>query len=101
MSWWPDTSLSVSGRYFSTLRRKNVSYDQYTIADSEANKPREGIFSFNGQVSGTPLALGIGVVRRELHVIVRRNIDIHVIFSEVGHGEGNKKRELEGLRWSR
>jgi hypothetical protein len=58
ISWWPETSSSVSGRYFSTLLKVLISARHRETR----NVPWQTVFCFDWEVGGASLAFGIGVV---------------------------------------
>jgi hypothetical protein len=58
ISWWPETSSSVSGRYFSTLLKVLISARHRETRCV----PWQTVFCFDREVGGASLAFGIGVV---------------------------------------
>ncbi len=78
MSWCPDTSSRVSGRYFSTLSR-HFSLLQW-LRDALC-LPWQAVFCFHGKIGGASLAFRVCVVGTEHHGVSRGGrIEIHIIF---------------------
>ena len=78
ISWWPETSSRVSGRYFSTLPM--ILASQCCINTSN-HVPWKTVFGLNWQISSTSLAFRVGVVGIEHYLVIRRwRINVHIIF---------------------
>ena len=86
MSWWPETSSSVSGLYFSTLESSTrVPIDARV---DRVYSPWQAILSFNGQVRSASFAFRAGVVGAEGESILYRwHVHVHLVIFEVGHVE--------------
>lgn len=88
MSWWPETSARVAGRYFSTLtaRASVTALEPHSELGSSmgSHSPWQAVLGFDGQVGGASFAFGC-VVRREGDVLRRwRDVNVHLVF-EVRH----------------
>lgn len=87
MSWWPETSARVAGRYFSTLakvQRVTPTLDERRDRVFQGFSPWQAVLCLDWQVGGASFALCC-VVRREGNVLGRRrDINVHLVL-KVGH----------------
>ena len=82
MSWCPETSARVSGRYFSTLGSVRLEMDTEV---RQRELPWQRVLSFYRQICSAPLAfLGVGGAEFD-RTLNSGSINVHLIIFEVRH----------------